>query len=148
MLLSQFNTSMQESGICVWSCVPHLLSFYWTSVAEASDVLRDILVFMLALPKEGIVIFSFNLIGQSTNLQIGRPKENYTDVSSAATVVIRGERTEIQSILLSQNAEVNLKHLVFEVHGSQSTNAQCEYCHHKPFLIGNVFLYCPINRLP
>ena len=147
MLLSQFNTSMQESGICVWSCVPRLLSFYWTSVAEVSGVLRSILVFMSALPKEGIVIFSSNLIGQSTNLPIGRPMESYTDMSSAATVLSL-EGTEIQSILLSQNTEVNLRHIVYKVQGSQSTNAQCEDCHHKPFLIGSVFLYCPINRLP
>ena len=52
------------------------------------------LVFMSALRKEGLVIFSSNLIGQSTNLPIGRPMESYTDMSSAATVVIRGEGTE------------------------------------------------------
>ena len=79
---------MQESAICVWSCVPRLLSFYWTSVAEASGVFHSILVFMSALPKEGMVVFSSNLIGQSTNLPIGWPMESYTDMSSAATVVL------------------------------------------------------------
>ena len=57
-------------------------------------VFHSILVFMSALPKEGMVVFSSNLIGQSTNLPIGRPMESYTDMSSAATVVIRGEGTE------------------------------------------------------
>ena len=68
--------------------------FIGLQLPRPRGVFHSILVFMSALPKEGIVVFSSNLIGQSTNLPIGWPMESYTDMSRAVTVVIRGEGTE------------------------------------------------------